>query len=191
MTVVWNNPVRGNFRNWLLCARILLNEDTTSKWVMVCEDDILWAQDSFSVLTEELISIETHIDVSTLGAISLFFPRRMSKLNSANKPPPRGYLHEGMQVGKKMWGAQCMLFQKSFLRELAYSEVMASYERDPRWHKNVDLILAVSIEHMRKRIYWRSPGLVHHELGHANSSLGYAERPNLLTDAYEDPACPV
>lgn len=187
LTITWNNPPKGNFRNWLFCASILLKDDPITDWCMICEDDITWAEGAFPILEQEIEQGK----VPRYGMASLFLPRRMAKLHTKAGLPPRGYISDGMQVGKKMWGAQCLLVRKGYLRELVNSPAMASFVSNHRYTKNVDAIIAMVIEQLGDRIFWRSPGLVHHELGQTNSSLGYPERPNLITDAFEDPACPL
>lgn len=175
-----NETRRGNFRNWVRALEQLLI--TSEPWLMVCEDDISWAQKSQRVL-EEILPHWVHDDA---GAISLYLPIRMSKLVEPvyGAPLPRGWY--GLNLGRKTWGAQCLLFRRAWAEALLQDQMLRDYIADPKWDKNVDALVAEVLLKQERKIMYRVPCLVHHNLGNGNSSLGYpAVRPDLETKYFK------
>ena len=176
-TIVRNQPPLGNLRNWVACLSGLLKQN--AKWLMVCEDDIVWADDAFSALEEELGGLFPRFD-----CVSLYLPIRMSsRIEKIKGKLDPGYHWEAMQVHRSMWGAQCLLFPRETAEWLLSSAELAYFTNNKRWNKNVDGIVAECLNSTNRKIWWRVPCLVDHTpLGEGNSSLGYAdERPNLRT----------
>lgn len=177
-----NSPELGNFRNWVRAVTGIY-ETTKAEWLMVLEDDVVWARGAFKAIDEE-IRREVLSSLPALGAISLYFPARMaSPLEKVRGfPLPRGFHCEHMQVGLKMWGAQAMMIERGMVQSLLQSKGLEHFLRSTR-DKNVDGIVCDVLNGMGRKVYWRVPCLVDHTpLGEANSSLGYPnERPQLRT----------
>lgn len=175
-----NRVPLGALRNWVAGLRFLVTQ-TTEPWLMICQDDITWAERAFVALHAEL---DVMASLERAGGYSLFLPVRMAKLceRSMGSELPHGWLQSGMQNGNKMWGAQCLLFARRQAMKLLSDPVLRSYTDDPQYTKNIDAIVAHAINARGERIYWRNPCLVDHVLGEANSSLGNKDsRPNLRT----------
>lgn len=182
--MVRNTPPLGNFRNWVRALQFVYKK-SDADWLMICEDDIVWAKGSWKVLLEETKPGGLLYTLPQLGAVSLYLPIRMSKLleNGRTLAPRNGYHYLRMQVGLKMWGAQCLMLPRAEARRFLEGRGLDHYIERPRWKKNVDGIVADVMQTMGLRIYWRIPCLVDHTpLGEGNSTLGYADdRPNLRT----------
>lgn len=176
---LYNNPVvRGNFRNWLQCLRLLL--ESNSPWLCISEDDVTWVPDCQSVLEHDLKLLEISDKIKRVGALSLYFPIVMSSQIDGGKSLPPGW-HEATR-GIKTWGAQSFLFSRKMAEDLLASPHMREYEANPKWSKNVDGIVADVLAKHSLSILYRVPCLVNHDLGRANSSLGYPDdRPKLET----------
>jgi hypothetical protein len=171
-----NVPPLGNLRNWV-AALTWITHAAEEPWLMVCEDDIVWAKGAFSALERELKGC-------SFDAISLYLPIRMSKrLEEKVGPLDPGYHSDRMQVFRSMWGAQCLLLPRRTAVWLLSSRELRSFTHNFRWQKNVDGIVADCLNNTGRKIWWRVPCLVDHTpLGEGNSSLGYADdRPNLRT----------
>lgn len=185
-----NNPhVLGNFRNWILAAQWLI-DCTTDEWIMICEDDITWARNACNVLEYDLARIKP----GSWHAISLYCPDRMAKLIDTHGQGFGEGLTYGwysVSAGKKMWGAQCLVFARSDLVNILRSEHIRNTWRDSNAStKNIDLHISEAISQMGKTILYRIPCLVDHVLGDKNSSLyGDKARPGLVTKYFKDPAC--
>lgn len=188
---IHQNPhTMGNFRNWVMAAQWLL-ENTTDNWVMMCEDDITWARNACSVLEYDLARIKMD---TAANAISLYCADRMAQyIRGTGQGSTNGLAFGWYHIasGKKMWGAQCLVFARPWLRDLLdcpyMKEVWATSKADT---KNIDLHVSESITKRGKTILYRIPCLVDHKLGDQNSSLyGKTDRPKLRTSYFKDPAC--
>jgi len=175
-----NKERLGNLRNWAKALTTLFT-DTKAPWLMICEDDIVWAQACAETLFSDLQSYRQRPDYHQSGAISLFCPIKASKeIEQRNGVLQRGWY--GSSQGKKTWGAQCLVFSREQARELLSCRIFNGFLNDYRWDKNIDAIIGQSLAARQKNIAYRIPCLVNHTLGEGNSSLGYsADRPNLLT----------
>lgn len=173
------NPTRkGNFKNWVACLTWLAMQGH-NEWCMVCEDDIQWARGAWADLEHDL---KTWKHNGRAGAISLYFPIRMSKVleNRYGAPLVQGWY--GLNLGRSTWGAQCMVFHREWAAKLLNERALKAFIDDPRWDKNVDALVADCIGRGGKEIMYRVPCLVDHTFGEGNSSLGYKpERPQLKT----------
>lgn len=168
---------KGNFRNWVGALQWLAM--APSDWIMICEDDISWAHDAAATLSHDLLKWQEN---TRAGAISLFCPIRMSKVleQKYGKPLVQGWY--GLNLGRSTWGAQCLVFHRTWAASLLNDKGLKAYLDDPRWDKNVDALIADVIGRRGKEIMYRIPCLVDHTFGEGNSSLGYKpDRPDLKT----------
>lgn len=177
-----NNPTPlGNLRNWHSALKALVLT-TKAEWVMVCEDDITWARNAAYALATDLRTIGT---LELAGGFSLYLPARMSgKCEPFHGGVlPEGYVWEGMQLGRKMWGAQCLLFTRAQAERVLAG--LQKYVHDQRKQKNIDGWVTEIVNNAGLRLYWRVPCLVDHKLGDENSALyGAEQRPNLRSKYY-------
>lgn len=181
--VMRNDHRKGNFRNWVAalqwCA-VAPRHD----WIMICEDDISWALDASATLRHDLSSWQENMRV---GALSLYCPIRMSKLLEKKYGTPLMQGWYGANLGRGTWGAQCLVFHRTWAASLLNDKVLKAYLADPRWDKNVDALVADVIARKGREIMYRIPCLVDHTFGDGNSSLGYKpDRPDLKTKYFKD-----
>jgi hypothetical protein len=191
------NEVRlGNKANWMRALATLTagyQDSSPHNWIMVCEDDISWAQGAAKELESSLVRLASTNVLRETGAISLYAPSRVTKLAEAFLHARRlgdGWYWEGMQQGKKTWGAQCYLFSWSQAKALLNDEMFRAFASDTTRDKNIDAIVGQCInDSMGKHILYRIPSLVDHDLGNGNSSLGYVEqgRGGLVTQYFRGP----
>ena len=180
LSYVWNKERRGNFKNWVHALGSLLAL-STDEWLMVCEDDIAWAADAAATLEHDLSTFNRE---GMAGAISLYCPIRMSKVlekdYSSGRTLPQGWY--GARLGRSTWGAQCMVFHRVWAMNLLADKILLAFLADPRWDKNVDALVAETINRKGREVVYRIPCLVDHTFGDGNSSLGYKpDRPELRT----------
>jgi hypothetical protein len=179
VTVHMNKPRLGNFRNWVFALKTLMLE--AADWYMVCEDDITWSTAAAVVLAKDL----SHFTLDNYcGAVSLYCPQRMAKVLEQNYNNGRRLSQGwyGANLGRKTWGAQCLLFHRMHAIDLMSHPSFTEWHRDPRNEKNVDAWVAKSIEERGREIVYRIPCLVDHEMGDNNSSIyGDKVRPELRT----------
>jgi len=179
LSVHENVPALGNMRNWKLALSMLVSQGD-DEWLMVCEDDIVWAKGARDALDRELPALKESVTFSRAGGLSLYLPRRHTKKMMRLRP---GWHGSGLQQAHKTWGAQCMVFSRGqaleLLGDLKFGELTSDLTRD----KNIDAVFGRCINARGKEILYRVPCLVNHTLGDGNSSLGYsADRPDLRTD---------
>lgn len=187
------NEVRlGNKLNWTRALSVLTTQAATDDWLMVCEDDISWAVNARRDLEEALAELMSRRGaMDRAGALSLYAPRRVTKLICEQQKSARiapGWYSTGLQMGKRTWGAQCYLFTwhmaVALLSNAQFKGIMADTSRD----KNIDAFIGQCLNDMGLDIIYRVPCLVDHDLGRANSSLGYQDaRPQLETDYFRGP----
>jgi hypothetical protein len=179
-TIVQRNQTpQGNFRNWMLCLRTML-QYSLSPWLCISEDDVSWVPNCRPILEHDLGLLEISGKIRRVGALSLYFPIAMSSTIEGGKLLDPGW-YEATR-GIKTWGAQCFLFSRKMATELITSPHMMQYEANEKWTKNVDGIVADVLAKHSLSILYRVPCLVNHDLGEGNSSLGYPDsRPKLKT----------
>lgn len=167
----------GNLRNWAHALKTIF-EWSHEDWYMICEDDITWAQGSMAALVSDLDWL-----VKKDGALSLYCPINISNyIERFTSGPIHPGWYPGERKGMKVWGAQCFAFSRANAERLLNDIQFQSYLVNPKYHKNVDAIVAKCIHDMGHDIWYRIPCLVNHDLGDANSSLGYPDdRPKLRT----------
>lgn len=190
VATVRNEVKLGNKLNWTRALALMVEDSRDPEaWIMVCEDDIVWAQDARAQLDLALARLATAAPDSA-GAISLFAPHRMTKVaekESRGTLRP-GWHWTGMQFGKKTWGAQCYLFKRRWAQRLLSDPVFREHNANPKKDKNIDAIVGEAINLAGRNILYLIPCLVDHQLGEANSSLGYQdERPELRTRYFKGP----
>lgn len=185
LSLVTNPEKMGNFRNWNNAARTLLRH-TADPWIMICEDDITWAGNAMEVLEYDL----PRFNMGKCGAISLYCPDRMASLISQQIGHQRlQYGYHACVIGKKMWGAQALVFRREWLEQIIGHPFWADKLSDPAVDKNVDAWVAETIYQQDKRLAYRIPCLVDHVLGDQNSTLyGDKDRPNLRTHYFKERA---
>jgi hypothetical protein len=180
--IVRNEQRRGNFRNWVHALHSLVA--STAEWVMICEDDISWAAGACETLEHDLRNFSHR---SAAGALSLYCPIRMSKVLEKKYGTPLMQGWYGVNLGRSTWGAQCLVFHRTWATALLNDRVLKAYLLDPRWDKNVDALIADVIARKGREILYRIPCLVDHTFGAGNSSLGYKpDRPELKTKYFKD-----
>lgn len=179
------NPRKlGNLRNWWGAFKWLMS-NTDDPWLMICEDDITWAENASHVLEKELQSWNRQ----QTGLLSLYMPQRMSRvLEPIYSPGSRltnGWY--GITMGRRLWGAQCFLIPRAEGEALMSCGYMARTLSDATKDKNVDAHVAESVMLRGKQIWYRVPCLVDHILGDLNSSIyGDKDRPDLRTRYFEE-----
>lgn len=177
-----NETRKGNFRNWVKALEWLVTS-TEDPWIMICEDDISWATNASDILLEDLAKFNRGLS----GAISLFCPIRMSKVIEKQYGTPLVQGWYGATIGRSTWGAQCLVFKRDWAVRLLNGEALKTFLADPRWDKNVDALVAESINRKGREVVYRIPCLVDHTFGEANSSLGYKpDRPELKTKYFKE-----
>lgn len=183
----YSNPFKlGNLRNWVLALETLVAV-TTEKWLMVCEDDIKWAARAYDILCYDLERFNRMLPGA--GAISLYCPIRMSKVLEQQYANGKDlqYGWYGAKIGKKTWGAQCLVFHRSWAIELLSDPEFKRVISNPQFDKNVDAHVAQSIMQRNREVVYRIPSLVDHTFGDGNSSLGYKpDRPELRTKYFKE-----
>lgn len=174
-----NASVKGNLRNWHDALDTIFH-CSDADWLMICEDDITWAKGAYAALHSELSAFMVSTKAKSYGMLSLFCPQRVSAYLEKRYGLPLGSGWYGFNHGMKTWGAQCFLFSRHQAWHLLNNPYLKNYLQDPKWHKNVDAIVAECLMKVDAQIAYRIPALVDHVLGYGNSSLGYKEdRPGL------------
>lgn len=179
--IVENEKPLGNFRNWIQALELAVTH-REAEYVMVCEDDIVWAKGSRDALSREIGEVlrEWERTEAGVGAMSLYFPEHEAR--HVGKSLRDGW-YVGAMKGMSTWGAQCLVFSVRQATSLLSSPKFREMRANPKWSKNVDGIVATCLNDMGQTIAYRVPCLVNHEpLGAGNSSLGYPDdRPSLRT----------
>lgn len=178
--IVENEKPLGNFRNWTQALEIGVSS-LEADYVMVCEDDIVWAHGARDALSCELEGVLLTGD-NVIGAASLYLPHHEARHISFGKTLADGW-HAGARMGRNTWGAQCIVFATTMARVLLADPAFRQMRADAKWQKNVDGIVATCLNNMGLTFSYRVPCLVNHApLGEGNSSLGYPDdRPGLRT----------
>ena len=160
---VRHNPQRrGLFANWLHAARTLIGE-TTADFVLICEDDVLFAPCAAAALEH---AIET-LPRETWGYASLYTPL-------ANIPgdyiPVEGW--EPLESGAHLWGALAYCFtRESLSRLLGLPYVLAQSES-----AHTDQIVSHAMKELSLECHFHFPSLATHA-GGENSSVGHRALP--------------
>lgn len=173
ITVVINNdPPLGGLRNWIAALEMLI-ACTTDEWLMIVEDDVLWARGSCDALMRDLRQLAKVADV---GYLSLYLANKVADEISRRKGTQT--LHRGMyttNLGEKCWGSQAYVIPRAVAKRLLANDRFDEYRRTYVKNRNRDNIVSGCLHAMGLRLFYRVPCLVSHELGSANSSL--ADKP--------------
>lgn len=186
------NEVRlGNKLNWMRALSVLTTSAAMDDWIMVCEDDISWAVNARRDLEEALEELRSRKGaMDKAGVLSLYTPKRVSYLlrsQTQGRIAP-GWYSTGLQMGRKTWGAQCYLFTWQMAVRLLNNEEFKSIMLDTSRDKNIDAFVGQCLNNAGLDVVYRIPCLVIHDLGTANSSLGYRDdRPMLDTECFRGP----
>jgi GR25 family glycosyltransferase involved in LPS biosynthesis len=162
-------------------------QHTDSPWLLICEDDVTWAENASQVLEHEL----RMWDQPKAGLLSLYCPKRMSKLleNTHSRGSALSRNWYGLTFGRKLWGAQAFLMQRKEAEALLTCGYMQHVLSDVTKTANIDAHVAESMLLRERQIFYRIPCLVDHVLGDLNSSIyGNKDRPELRTRYFEDVA---
>lgn len=182
VTYLRNETKLGNLRNWHRALAVLAKQD--ADWILICEDDVSWASGAAALLSEDLDRIARTNLVREAGMLSLYLPRRHTRQFLSPLAP--GWYALGRGPGT--WGFQATLFSRSQALSLLGDASFKRYLDNPALDKNVDKFVGTVIAQRGKTILYRVPCLVDHDLGDANSSLGYRDdRPDLRTDYFRGP----
>jgi GR25 family glycosyltransferase involved in LPS biosynthesis len=189
---VIRNEVRlGNKLNWIRALSTLVSSYASEGgWLMVCEDDITWAQGAAQYLDEALEQLKGTNMLRTAGVLSLYAPRRATDIldGKGKNPLKPGWYAEGVQQGNRTWGAQCYVFSWSMAQTLLSDGQFKAIARDHRRDKNIDAFVAQCLNDRGLNVLYLIPCLVDHSMGTGNSSLGYKdERPMLTTNYFKGP----
>lgn len=180
-----NAPPLGGLKNWCHALETLVKE-TPARWLLVLEDDILWARDAAGALAADLDKLDNLVargGIPGVGYLSLYFARKVSKEieRRCGRPLPRGMY--ATKLAGECWGSQAYAIPRSTAIRLLADPGFDDRRRNSDKNRNRDNIVSGALARMGLKLYYRVPCLVSHELGSANSSL--ADKPvqqSLLTD---------
>lgn len=162
-------PPLGGLRNWCRALERLV-EATTDRWVMVCEDDILWAKGAAAALAQDMKTLDDR--AHPVGYLSLYLARKVSREIEIRRNAPK--LSPGLYtsgLGRSCWGSQAYVMQRGVAIALLANPEFDTFRRTYEKNRNRDNIVSGCLAAMGRRLYYRVPALVSHELGNANSSL--------------------
>lgn len=168
--VIRNKPPLGGFKSW--CKALDLGVQSRRDWVLICEDDILWCPNAFTLLAQDL----GYCTADDFGYLSLYTCRRVSShLEQRYGVHKRGTLEPGVyesRLGWSTWGSQALLFSRESAIALQQSEAFKDYRKNYGKNRNRDAIVSKCLTLIGRRTWFRIPSLVNHTLGEENSSLG-------------------
>lgn len=181
-----NDPPLGGLKNWAHALETLVNE-TSARWLMVLEDDILWAKGAAGALAVDLDRLEraqASGSLPSVGYLSLYLARKVSReIERRLHRRPLGPSMYASELGGDCWGSQAYAIPRaaavSLLADTKFDDLRRNYVKN----RNRDNIVSGCLADMGLKLYYRVPCLVSHELGSANSSL--SNKPvqlNLLSD---------
>lgn len=174
-----NSPPLGGLKNWCWALQMLV-ETTQASWLMVAEDDVLWAKGAAAALAQDLEWLDAKGDV---GYLSLYTCRKVSREIERRKG---GRLGKGLHksaLGAGCWGSQAYVIPRSSAVALLANEAFDDFRRNYVKNRNRDNIVSGCLAAMGFALYYRVPCLVSHEMGSANSSLSTKPvQRGLLTD---------
>lgn len=177
-----SDPPLGGLKNWCHALETLLKE-TPARWLLILEDDILWAEGSAAALAKDLDLLDRRQYRRDVGYLSLYLARKVSREIEKLRGPK---LKPGMyatHMGGECWGSQAYAIPRETAAALLADPTFDDLRRNYVKNRNRDNIVSGRLHALGKRLYYRVPCLVSHELGNANSSL--REKPvqqSLLTD---------
>lgn len=175
-----NTPARGPFMNWCHALAELLRTD--AGWLVLLEDDIIWAAGAWPVLLQELAMLER--EEPSLGLYSVYASKAVTtRLEwSGLKPLPPALYH---YPGRKAGGSQAYCIPRASAHWLLHTSErfadqmkMRNVPFDPARHhlnenRGRDITVSYCLAIAEKPFVVRVPGLVNHSLGSGNSSFYY------------------
>lgn len=169
-SVVQNDPPLGTLGNAFAALAWLMK--TRMRWLLLLEDDIVWAYKARAALQAELGKLP-----DDTGCVVLYVhPSLCRRLKDAGRDKP-GY-HD-LSLGYESLGAQAMLFPRQAAEALVNS--------DWRQHtRNRDRVIPGLLKGIGHRTLYRVPSLVNHSPGSGNSSVKPKKPQD--TQLFEDPA---
>lgn len=175
-----NVPILGGLKNWCDTLETLLN-DSPAPWLLILEDDILWAKGAAAALAQDLRKLD--VIRGGVGYLSLYLSRKVARgieQRRGGKLPPGLFTTD---IAAECWGSQAYVIPRETARELLADTGFDDRRRNYEKNRNRDNIVSGCLAKMGKRLYYRVPCLVNHELGSANSSLALKPvQRALLTD---------
>lgn len=177
-----NAPPLGGLKNWAHALETLV-KNTPARWLMVLEDDILWVPGAAPALERDLQKLDESTLGKRVGYLSLYLARKVSRdieAQRGRKLSPGLYT---TALGENCWGSQAYVLPRAsaiaLLTDPTFDDLRRNYEKN----RNRDNIVSGCLMKLGRRLYYRVPCLVNHELGSANSSLGVKPvQKSLLTD---------
>lgn len=158
----------------------MLVETTDAQWLLVAEDDVLWANNAAQALYHDL----EQSDPDRTGYISLYLARKVAvdieRRANWKRLKPGIYTS---RLGAACWGSQAYVIPRKTAKALLADPTFDDLRRNYVKNRNRDNLVSGRLAAMGFALLYRVPCLVSHELGNANSSLG--DKPiqkSLLTD---------
>lgn len=175
-----NEPPLGGLKNWCWALQ-LLAETTEATWLMVVEDDVMWARGAAAALEKDLRALES---LPNVGYLSLYTCRKVSREIETRRG--RRKLSAGLYrsfLAGSCWGSQAYVLPRNTAIALLANETFNDLRHHYKKNRNRDGIVSGCLTAMGMHLYYRVPCLVSHELGSGNSSLRTKPvQPSLLTD---------
>lgn len=167
-TIHRNRPPLGGLKNWCHALEWVVN-NTVSPWILMLEDDILWAKDSAVELKAEL----AQLNPAKIGYISLYLSNKTAQ--SIENFLAVEKLERGLHVAPvsyKCWGSQAYLIPRRSAQRLLVDPEFINKRNNHTKNRNRDTIVSGCLRSMNLDLLFRVPSLVNHELGWHNSALG-------------------
>ena len=174
LTLRRNDPPLGGLKNWAAALETLVQESNAA-WLLVLEDDILWARGAAKALARDLEGLDRRCR-ERVGYVSLYLSRKVSREieRTRQRKPLAAGLWQTSMAGE-CWGSQAYCVPRetavALLRDPKFDDLRRNYVKN----RNRDNIVSGCLAAMGLRLYYRVPSLVNHQLGSANSSL--ADKP--------------
>ena len=153
-----NETRQGCFHNWHQAAWHLV-EHTTTPWILLLQDDVIFTAKTFPLLAELL----PQFDQPDIGFVSLYTNRAMAPRvvragwGLANYAANRGY-----------WGALATCWRRDSLRAALHTAALSQPERaHPEgtptvMHRKIDVLIGRACAELSLKIYTPLPSLVDH-----------------------------
>lgn len=172
-----NAPPLGGLKNWCRALETLLQE-SPARWLLVLEDDILWARGAAAALAKDLDTLDKIVKSAAhpgVGYLSLYLARKVSRnIESMRGRPLKPGMYSTTLAGE-CWGSQAYAIPRGTAERLLADPAFDDLRRNYVKNRNRDGIVSGRLAALGLKLYYRVPCLVSHELGSANSSL--AEKP--------------
>lgn len=168
-----SDPPLGGLKNWCHALETLVHE-STARWLLILEDDILWAAGAAAALAKDLDTLDKITKSAAhpgVGYLSLYLARKVSQnIESFRGRPLKPGIYSTTLAGK-CWGSQAYAIPRSTAVRLLADREFDDQRRNYEKNRNRDNIVSGRLAALGLKLYYRVPCLVSHELGNANSSL--------------------